>query len=191
MYKCVKHHCFRIEWSGMYVFQDVEEGDKPLIDDLALEELNVMNSEPEKKLYHCMKGECVETYGGFVRYNKGDSIAKYDKTGDEKYKIVKPISCTDNDNDNDGVMKNMDLCISAGNSRSATDVGAMKDNKLYQRTSTNVIGIAVRGSYIYDEVEGGILKHKIVQCTANGCIYPDRYEGYAQNLDRHTEQIIL
>ena len=94
MVKCSKNHCYKMtdkyvrdvhtfNNSGMYMFEDRGDQDQALMDDDVLNNLTGV-SKKSLTLNHCVKGECKKTFG-FIRYNGGNSVAKYNPSVGNNY----------------------------------------------------------------------------------------------------------
>ena len=135
MVKCSKNHCYRMtdEYvrdihnynnSGMYVFEDRGDQDQVLMDDGILNDLTGILSK-SLTLNSCVKGECKKTFG-LIRYNGGNSIAKYNPNVTPIISLDSFVECKpspDGDNDVGKVNRNMDFCEAAGSSKAITGVG--------------------------------------------------------------------
>jgi len=192
MIKCSKGHCYKMtdehvedihafDIDGMFVFEDRVDQDQPLMDDGILNDLTGILSK-SLTLNSCVKGECKKTFG-FIRYNSGNSVAKYNPSVVQKIFIDSFVECSiEGNNEANRVISNMDLCLAPGISKAITGVGLIfiqnVDNKnLYQRTEANVAGAALNGNYLVNDV--------IEVCNNNNCV-TNNIDGYFVNYDHYT-----
>jgi len=175
------------------VFEKRGDQDQAIMDDRALNDLTGISTK-SLSVNHCVKGECEKTKG-FIRYNGGKSLAKYNPSGPTVISVDSFVECkSDVDADIGGVTRNMDLCQAAGSSKPITGVGLISTSAghlgrrsgtsyLYQRTGANVVGTAISGNYLYKEGD----EMKVKSCI-NGNCQDAANIGYYINNDINTNE---
>jgi len=190
MVKCSKNHCYkmtdkhaydihRFNNSGMYVFEDNYDRDQALMNDKVLDELRSIVNKPIT-LNHCIQGYCTPTTKGFIKYGKSRStIALYNSGIVTTTSFVK---CSDGVGTG-SLKSNMDFCTNAdgtGESKSISGVGVLHNNRLYQRTGYNVVGVVISGNYNFGT--------SVTVCGATSASVCETSEdpGYYVNSDPNT-----